>query len=457
MTSKPVITLYHDINNGKDVLALKFAYHKEFIRLLKANFNPIWNGNKKYWYIDYTNENYQKLIKLAGSSFKLSFLADNPDRTYKSSDKTLPDKVKIIMEKDELYDRLYVHFPFSEEWKNEIKKLDGAWWHTGEKVWSVALSNENISNVKTIFKDVNPTFVLRSVNRFGQTRAVQKKPLDKSIVDREFEKQLKLLNRSKNTINNYMGMVAHFLYHFQGKDIASLPEKKIKDYIHHHRDKQGYSESYQRLMISALKSYYKIVYKRLLDNEEIPFPKKAQRLPKVISQKDVEKMIRLTVNPKHRMILLLLYGLGLRNSELSNLQLNDIDFKREIITIYNAKGRKDRQIPLPDALKEPINRYIRDFAPKEFFITGQYGGQYSGSSIDKVVKQAARRARVKFNVTPHVLRHCFATHSLEKGIDLRYIQIMLGHKSSRTTEIYTHVSTRHLKKVGNPLDDLNFY
>ena len=207
-------------------------------------------------------------------------------------------------------------------------------------------------------------------------------------------------------------------------------------------------------MISALKSYYKIVFKRELDEEEIPFPKKSITLPKVISQKDVEKMIQLTVNPKHKMILLMLYGLGLRNAELTNLRLNDIDFKREVVTIYNAKGRKDRQVPLPEALKRPVNTFIRDYAPKVYFITGQYGGRYSGSSIDKVVKLAAERANVKFNVTPHVLRHCFATHSLEKGIDLRYIQVMLGHKSSRTTEIYTHVSTSYLKKIGNPLDDI---
>jgi integrase/recombinase XerD len=449
VTSKPVITIYRGISYGKEVFILKFSYNKNLIETIKAQFKARWDPDKKHWHFRYSEKNLQHIKQVLENDYQLNFT-----REQINASETLPDNIKVIMERDAFNNRLYVHFPYARIWVNAIRKLDAAWWHQGEKIWSVSLSEENIKKVRTIFKDAHPTFVLKTIHHTHHRKQTHKLPVDRTIVDKEYIRQLNLLNRSEHTINNYTSMIARFLHYFKNEDIGRLPEKQIKKYIHHHREKQGYSESYQRLMISALKSYYKIIYKRKLDEEEIPFPKKSKRLPKVISQKDVENMIRLTVNPKHRMILLMLYGLGLRNSELSNLRLTDIDFRREIITIYNAKGRKDRQIPLPDALTEPIKRYIRDFVPKEFFITGQFGGQYSGSSIDKVVRQAAGRAKVKFNVTPHVLRHCFATHSLEKGIDLRYIQVMLGHKSSRTTEIYTHVSTRHLKKVGNPLDDI---
>ena len=455
MNPKKTLSISRVIFNGKDVINIRFKYNITFADKLKHQLGAEWNAGNQCWNIAYSTKNLKALTSLAKDNYIIQH-----DRTpiktgeEKHPASKFPPKVTITLEMDETYNRLFVRFPYNKQWKNELKKLDGAWWHIGEEVWSVALTDYNIEKVKSIFEPAHPVFLTKIIDHNPQRKQVHKSPIDYSIIDKMYIQQLKMLNRSKHTIKNYSSMIAHFLHHFEGKEIGLLSEAMIRQYIMDHRERQGYSESYQRIMISALKSYYKIVFKRELDEAEIPFPKKSITLPKVISQKDVEKMIQLTVNPKHKMILLMLYGLGLRNAELTNLRLNDIDFKREVVTIYNAKGRKDRQVPLPEALKRPISTYIRDFAPKVYFITGQFGGRYSGSSIDKVVKLAAERANVKFNVTPHVLRHCFATHSLEKGIDLRYIQVMLGHKSSRTTEIYTHVSTSYLKKIGNPLDDI---
>ncbi len=372
----------------------------------------------------------------------------------KQKDTRKGTKPEIVVEMDSKKGQMFIHFKYDERWKNEIKKLDGAWWHTEAKIWSVLLSEYNLKKIKQIFTNDNSQLVIKEDEKSKNKKQVQKKYKDRTIVNHNFVKQLKLENKSPNTIESYLSQVTHFLHAFKETDLANLSEQKISEYILYNREELGYSASYQRIMISAINNYYRIVFNRELDRKLIPYPKFGIQLPKVISKEDVQKMLTLTTNYKHKMIIIMLYSLGLRNGELAKLKLGDIDFDRGIVSIYNAKGMKDRQLPLPKSIIAVVQRYIRDFAIRDNFLEGQKGNTYSSGSIDIVVRKAASRAKVKFNVTPHILRHCFATHSLEKGVDLRYIQAMLGHKSSKTTEIYTYVSTKQLKNLSNPFDDI---
>lgn len=185
---------------------------------------------------------------------------------------------------------------------------------------------------------------------------------------------------------------------------------------------------------------------------KIERPRKEKKLPKVLSKEDVLSIIANTNNLKHKCIVSLLYSSGIRRNELVNLKILDIDSKRMLIRIESAKGNKDRYTLLSHSLLKDLREYYQQYKPEKYIVEGLYGNQYSGQSIGKVVLNAAIKAGIKIPVTPHMLRHSFATHLLEAGVDLRQIQVLLGHSSSKATEIYTNVATTTFKKIKNPLD-----
>jgi integrase/recombinase XerD len=191
-----------------------------------------------------------------------------------------------------------------------------------------------------------------------------------------------------------------------------------------------------------------------LDIEKVVYPKKDLKLPKVVSVQDIKMMIESCTNLKHKTMLMTLYGTGMRIGELLNLKIKDVDSKQGVINILSGKGRKDREVPLTSLLLKQLRRYYKTYRPKIYIFEGQYGGQYSAVSFHQVIKEACKKAGVKKNVSAHTFRHSYATHMLEMGIDLRYIQTLLGHKSTKTTEIYTHVSMAKMLQLKNPLEDL---
>ena len=214
------------------------------------------------------------------------------------------------------------------------------------------------------------------------------------------------------------------------------------------------SASQQNQRINSIKFYYEKVlgYDKLY--YKIERPKKKHALPNVLSVGEVKKIIDSTRNIKHKCIISLLYSAGLRRSELINLKLDSILTGQMQIKITNSKGDKDRYVGLSAHLLKLLREYYKEFKPKEWLIEGKNGEQYSATSVLNVVKQAAKKAGISRRVTPHMFRHSFATHHLESGTDLRYIQEFLGHSSSKTTEIYTHVAKTDFSKFRNPLDSM---
>jgi integrase/recombinase XerD len=193
------------------------------------------------------------------------------------------------------------------------------------------------------------------------------------------------------------------------------------------------------------------------ESEEIERPRREKPLPKVIDKDIVQKMMSGITNLKHKTALLLIYGCGLRRSELIHLRLTDIDLNRQVLMIINSKGKKDRDLPLSNKLCSMIRQYVLAGKPEVFLIEGQFRSKpYSEASLEKIFHKYLSEVLPKHNFTLHCLRHSYATHLLDSGVDLRYIQELLGHKSSRTTEIYTHVTMRSLKNIKNPTDDFDF-
>ena len=260
---------------------------------------------------------------------------------------------------------------------------------------------------------------------------------------------------SPRTIETYSGLVSSFISVLKSNNPEDLGDDDIGRYITKFYVKKGYSRSYQNQAVNALKLYYKTEFNREIGKVVSLRPKKEHRLPNVLSQEEVRAILSSFTNIKHKTIFYLIYSGGLRISELVSLMVTDIDSKRGVIRIRNSKGAKDREVPLSKKALDQLREYYKAYRPKKYLFEGQSGGAYSTRSVQALFRKATRKCGIKRKATVHTLRHSYATHLLENGTDLRIIQELLGHKSSKTTEIYTYVSNQTKKKVPNPLDQLD--
>jgi len=260
---------------------------------------------------------------------------------------------------------------------------------------------------------------------------------------------------SQNTIKTYVSYMRSFMQEFSDRNLESITTSEINAYILRLIRTRGISPSQQNQRISAIKFYYEQVLGRKKAYYHLNRPKKEKGLPKILSVEEVELILKHCKNLKHKCILMTLYSGGLGRSELINLKITDIDSKRMLIRITQSKGNKDRHTLLSEKLLKLLRDYYKFYKPAFWLYEGQGGGQYSATSIANIFRKAFRKAKIRKHATPHTLRHSFATHLLEQGINLRYIQEILGYSSISTTEIYTHVSSKQLTKIQNPLDNLN--
>jgi site-specific recombinase XerD len=278
----------------------------------------------------------------------------------------------------------------------------------------------------------------------------------KSIIMKEilakYNETLKLRSYSENTIRVYNAMFTKYLKAFKDNDPEKITTDQIKSFLLWKINSEDISTSYQNQLINAIKFYYEQVLKRPRLVYYLERPKKEKRLPGVLSIEEVQKILGSISNIKHKAIISMVYSAGLRISEVINLRISDIDSSRMQIRIEQSKGKKDRMTILSEKMIVLLREYFIAYRPKQYLFEGQKGGKYSTTSIQKVFQRAKRQAGIRKHATVHTLRHSFATHLLEAGTDLRYIQELLGHGSSKTTEIYTHVSTRQIRKIKSPLD-----
>lgn len=257
------------------------------------------------------------------------------------------------------------------------------------------------------------------------------------------------------TVRTYTGMMAAFLRFVAPKGASECGSDDLVRMVNEYVLPGGLSYSYQNQLISAVKKFYKELCREVIDPGEFTRPRVRHRLPNVLSKEEVRSILAAPVNEKHRAMLGIIYGCGLRRSELIMLEPADIDRDRMLLTVRQSKGFKDRVVPVSVKLVELVDAYIRRYCPVVYLFEGQHSGEpYSAASIEKVFHTACEKARIRKDVTLHSLRHSYATHLLEAGTDLRYIQELLGHKSSKTTEIYTHVTEKSIQKIRTPFDDL---
>jgi len=328
--------------------------------------------------------------------------------------------------------------------KNELKaKFPTAQWSMSKKCWY-------LSDIQAIRNEIGMT----PKTEMGKAVISQIHPVNQVALKRMHETLL-LKGYSPNTIRTYCVEFSQLLYLLKDKQVDTLTPERLRSYLLYCTTKLKLSENIIHSRINAIKFYFEqVLHREKVFFEEIPRPKKREALPKVISKNDIAKLFSQVENPKHLTMLKLCYGMGLRVSEIVRLKITNIDSQRMLVHIEAAKGKKDRYVTLPSSILDDLRSYYKAYHPKIYLFEGQYGGQYSIRSAQAVFKNAMQKAKINKTVGIHGLRHSYATHLLECGTDMTFIQKLLGHKDIKTTEIYAKVSNRQLSKVKSPLDDL---
>ena len=271
----------------------------------------------------------------------------------------------------------------------------------------------------------------------------------------KFNQYLLSKRYSPSTIKTYRETVSTFLRFFSSKPISEITHNDLIVFNNQYIIQKNLSNSFQNQVVNAVKLFFQIVENKKIVVELLHRPRREKKLPNVLSKEEVKAILEAPKNNKHQAMLSLIYACGLRRGELLNLTLKDIQSDRNLLLIRQAKGKKDRVVPISPKLIELLRNYYKEWKPKTWLFEGQVENtKYSEKSLENVLKQSLSKAKITKKVSLHWLRHSYATHLLESGTDLRYIQELLGHSSSRTTEIYTHVSTRNLQLIRSPFDDL---
>ncbi len=308
----------------------------------------------------------------------------------------------------------------------------------------VAWINTNYFFDKSNSKDLDEKF---DVQWFRKRR----KPSDYKICPESFLDKLEIKRYANNTVRTYVSCFERFINYYPSKEIDDLNENDVRNYILTLVQK-NWSNSYINQSINSIKFYYESVLGMPNRFYKVERPRKEKKLPIILSSSEVKILIDATNNIKHRCIVSLLYSAGLRRSEVLNLKPTDIDSERMLIKVNDAKGNKDRLSLLAQSTLQDLRLYYKEYRPQNYLFEGQKNEQYSATSVGKIIANAVAKTRIKKHVTAHTLRHSFATHLLENGTDLRYIQLLLGHSSTKTTEIYTHVASNNFISIKNPLD-----
>jgi len=269
------------------------------------------------------------------------------------------------------------------------------------------------------------------------------------------QQEMRLRNYSPKTIKAYRTCIHNLANYAKPKHPRDLANNEIHDFLVHLIEKQRLSSGTINQMINALRFLYVELYKRPFVIKDLKRPRKEHKLPVILTELELRRIFEALGNIKHRVMMMLVYSAGLRVGELVHLKVEDIDSERKMIHIRGGKGKKDRYTILADVVLNGLREYWKAYKPKRWLFEGQVTDKpYSLRSAQQVFEQAKKKARIKKQVSIHSLRHAFATHLLEQGTDIRFIQELLGHSSIRTTEIYTHVSKQTIAAIKSPIEQV---
>ena len=483
--------------------AIIFDYDKNLVALVKSIKGIRWSHSNECWYAGDDEETLKQILAVFRESadIDISAIASGKKEKISSPVTVLPaeneedtvtplpvDKEKPINDKEILSvakekkrseyapvlftisepdGRLVIKFTgrYDPEWIRELKGFGRPYYDSNRMEYLLRWSQLAVDSLSDYFSSRGVEVIVKKREVSGvlkEIRIEQGSEVRNHILGGEAIKRIDLVRRyleekrySKRTSKSYLAHLELFFKYFHDKDPLEINEEDISGFIEDHIIRLGYSASYQNLIISAIKMYYNLCRERRLNLDSFERPRRSRALPKVFSKEEVMTIFSATRNNKHKMILWLIYSCGLRRGEVINIKLTDLDTDRGILHIREGKGNIDRMVPIPQKVWEKIRMYINGYKPVTYLFEGQAGGKYSVESVYSVFKQSLRRAGIKKDVGVHCLRHSYATHLHESGLDIRYIQELLGHKSTRTTEIYTHVSRLNLFAIRSPIEDID--
>lgn len=279
--------------------------------------------------------------------------------------------------------------------------------------------------------------------------------MESEVILKTFQTKLNTQRYAKNTIKSYMDYASLFLKHLnEYPSLKDVPVKAIESFINEKVQKEQISVSYQKGLVGAIKKLYELTLNQKVQLDYL-YPKRSfSKLPKFFSKEEIRQLLDSTDNIKYRAILMTIYSCGLRLNELLNLKIKDIRSSEKIIRINQSKGNKDRIVSLPDKLLDILRDYYLVYKPTNYLFEGEKGNRYSERSVQLVLKKSLANAKIKTEGTVHTLRHSYATHLIQSGIDVRIVQELLGHENIKTTMIYTHITDIDKKRTPSPLDFL---
>lgn len=431
-----------------DWIGVQIDIKDKRIQNLKTIEGRKWSQTNKMWLLP-VNETNKEFIRQLNRK-KISDPTPNKTVSPLKEDNTTH---KILILKG---NQLRISFFPTKKGIKFIKSLSLYRYNPDSKQWTIPYTDYNLEKITNFGKEQGFKIIIEDLRK---SKVKKVSPPPKSHIRKcpiEVSNKLIEMRYSQSTVNTYTNMLSQFFTHYYEYLPKEITNDQINSYLRYLIQIREVSESTQNQAINAIKFYYEKVLGGIRQTYYIQRPKKSRHLPTVLSQEETIALLKNCTNLKHKTILTLTYSCGLRVSEIINLKLTDIDLEASRIHIVQAKGKKDRYVPLANTAKKIVLIYLKKINPETYFIEGLTGGKYSAASIQKFIKKYALNAGISKTVTPHTLRHSFATHLLEKGTDLRYIQHLLGHSSSKTTEIYTHITHKGIDQIINPLDDFDF-
>ena len=476
------IRLSRQFYRGKRYIFFYIPYDENFNRLIRAYPGRRWSTSRRCWYIDDNEESYRKIRDHFRGHFNIDAtgLFDNNERESGKADPSGGNRADkqgkepadqpygpVSMAVNPVTGRLVIKFEgrFRREWIGELKQYGHASYNPANREWSLAATRAIIDSLTAYFNDEGIKLVLRKGRQpahITERRELGGTEVRRREISEESAAAIRLLRTylhekrySRHTVDSYLSQLEFFFKYFHERKPSEITNKDISEFMENYVISLGYSVSYQNQLITAIKTYYSLSGDADIQVEDLKRPRKGRPLPQVFSREEVTGILNSTGNLKHRLILWVIYSCGLRRSEVINIRLSDLNRGRGILHIRGGKGLVDRVVPVSEKVWQKVDEYMVAYKPSEYLFEGQGGGRYTAGSVYNVFKQALKSVGIEKEVGVHSLRHSYATHLHESGYDIRYIQELLGHRSSRTTEIYTHVSRRDLANIRSPIDDLD--
>ena len=440
-------------------ILLKMPKNDADIIFVKGILYSRWLPKDFIWQIPNYPGNLDKLKQYFGESLEVINHYETEETGIENTIKQVDDGTVLLILTTNAQVRII--FQFIPELIHFIKTLPYAKWDSKNKWWQIPYSEKYYKELK---KEINKLALDIKEEKQnpsqGKPRISHLDVLNYRKCPDQYIAKLEELRYSPSTIKVYSSQFEEFINYFHLENIDELNEKHVMEYSRYLVTERRVSASYQNLAINAIKFYFERVLGGKRRFYRVERPEKEKKLPTVCSTEEIQAILANTENLKHKAILMTIYSAGLRISELIQLKIPDIDSKRMQIRVENSKGNRDRYTLLSTKTLQILREYFREYKPFNYVFEGHGSTkdqpkQYSKRSIQQILKSALEKSKIKKHVTVHTLRHSFATHLLENGTDLRYIQTLLGHSSSKTTEIYTHMTTKGFDQIKSPLDKLD--